>query len=141
MTDNDKPDEGSPEEMPPGRGMTSLEPEARVHATASAETIIGFDLEFKPKPSLRADLASLAKQTDGRATETLNVIIEDSDSTCEQFEFNIGNLTQKQAKTLFVQIVNRREVEEQRERELEKVALQSSLGFIGRLFSWLGRGS
>ncbi len=111
------------------------------HATGSAESIFALDLKFKPKPNLTADLESLAKQTNGRKTETLKVIIEDHDSTCEQFDFDIGDLTEKQAKILLVQVVAQRKDDEQHEREMEKVVLQSSLGLVGRLFSWFSRGS
>ena len=54
---------------------------------------------------------------------------------CADFGFDIGDLTENQAKLLFVQIVGRREIEEEHERELEKIALRSSFNLVGRLAS------
>jgi hypothetical protein len=113
-----------------------LKPKARREAITSAATILS--LTTHPATitlkNLVADLESLADQTEGRHTDTLRVIIDDSDSTCGQFGYDKGNLTETQAKTMLVQIVSRREIEEQHERELEKIRLQSSMGLLGKWF-------
>ena len=83
-----------------------------------------------------ADLASLADQTEGRRTETLNIIIKDPESTCSQFGYDKGSLTEEQAQILFKEIVKGRGIEEQHERELEKTLF----GFVGRFFSWIAKG-
>jgi hypothetical protein len=124
--------------------FNKLSRSATQETSATALSVITTSLgHFGPdrEVDLLRDLTSLAEQTQGRKTETLKVIIEDADSTCSQFGYDIGDLTETQAKLLLVQVVSRREIEEQHERELEKITLQSSLGFFGRLASWLGRGS
>lgn len=93
------------------------------------------------KPDRLAALASLTDQTEGRKSDTLIVIIEDPDSTCEQFDYDKGCLTEVQAKIQLTPVVSRRKIEDQHKRDLEKAAVQTSLGLFGKVVSWFSRGS
>jgi len=123
------------------KASTSLSKHARGQATVTALASITASgtAVVRPKVDLLADLESLAGQTEGRRTETLQVVINDPDSTCDQFRYDIGNLTEAQATQMLIQIVSRREIEEEHERELEKIQLKSSLGFFGKLIAKLFR--
>lgn len=121
------------------KGSTTLSIEARGEAVEVAAGHLGLSSDaptvLQSDLVRRADLASLADQTEGRKTETMNIIIEDPDSTCAQFGYDKGSLTEVQAQILFKEIVKRREIEEQQERELEKTLF----GFVGRIFSWIAK--
>ncbi len=126
-------------------GRTTLSIEARGKAVEVAAGHLG--LRSDPPTVLLSDLVrlddleSLADQTEGRRTETLNIIIKDPDSTCSQFGYNRGSLTEVQAQTLFKEIVKGREIEEHHERELEKIGLQGGFGLLKWLSKLFGAGS
>lgn len=133
MTDDDQEQENIRGWL---QGTTTLGLHARGRVTAVAERLIALHPLEPPKPNLRADLKSLFDQSEGRKTETLKIIIDDPDSTFEQFDFDKGNLTDTQARILFIQIVIRREIKEEHKRELEKIQLKTILGLFGK---WLSK--
>ncbi len=126
-------------------GRTTLSIEARGKAVEVAAGHLGLS-SYAPtvlqSDLVRlADLASLADQTEGRRTENINHRRLSPDSTCSQFGYDKGSLTEVQAQTLFKEIVKGREIEEKHERELEKIGLQGSFGVLKSLSKLFGAGS
>ena len=140
MTDDDQEQENIKGWL---QGTTTLSLKARAEATAVAATVLSLSSDsptaVRSDMVRLADLESLTNQTEGRKTETLKVILDDPNSTCAQFGYEKGSLTEIQAKTMLAQVVSRREIEQKHERELEKIRLQGSYGLFGKVFSWFSK--
>ena len=126
-------------------GRTTLSIEARGKAVEVAAGHLGLS-SYAPtvlqSDLVRlADLKALADQTEGRRTENINHRRLSPDSTCAQFGYDRGSLTEVQAQTLFKEIVKSREIEEHHERELEKIGLQGGYGPLKWLSKLFGAGS
>lgn len=145
MTDADADDQeqGSDKGVLKGRITLSLEARGKAVEVAAGHLGLSSDAPTVLQSDLvrLADLKALADQTEGRRTENINHRRLSPDSTCAQFGYDKGSLTEEQAQILFKEIVKGREIEEQHERELEKIGLQGGFGLLKSLSKLFGAGS